>query len=449
MFKSALFYDFQIAAIMSNFTFVLEDPAESDSRPRKRQVQERAPPRLTPTLYKASVKTLANTAAIRISSSISNIDDAILQRIKKCLQRANHNNTPEPEAKAAFYLASRLMGQYNVSQAEVLAHEPPATQQQYAGQSVVSIKRADGSMNAVNNQAFVDALASAMNAFFDCKAYSSREVYSMQWTFYGIAENTIAAAMVFEMAYNLIGEWARPYKGNASKNSYCIGVAQELDRMARDEKLAQEKQALEAEGESLAMQVEKEEAQRRAELDRLAVFPSGLEEPVESNTDELLETWSDDYEDTSGDENEPDFAEEDGVQVDPQADLDVEIKRLIKPEPGDILSSFGQVSSPPLPTTPANNAKAISNRDALSTSPGNIKQEEDEQPDGKTNWASSMQLTAFRVNASRIADDYLKDSGVKLSCSTSRSAGVSDYSAYLQGTRDSKKIDIRGKRIEE
>jgi len=75
---------------------------------------------------------------------------------------------------------------------------------------VVSIKRAEGSKNTVNKQGFVNSLSYAMQTFFDCKSYSTRIYTSVEWTFYGIAENTIAAAMAFEMAYNLIIEWARP-----------------------------------------------------------------------------------------------------------------------------------------------------------------------------------------------------------------------------------------------
>ncbi|PVH91120.1 hypothetical protein DM02DRAFT_620678 [Periconia macrospinosa] len=431
---------------MPDFTFIAEDPAQSNSRLRKRQVQERAQPKLIPTLYKASVKTLADTSALKTSASTARIDDAIFQRIKKCLQRANHKSTPEPEAKAAFYLASRLMGQYNISQAEVLAHESPAMRQQYAGQSVVSIKRADGSDKAVNNQGFVGELASAMGEFFDCKCYSTQNHASMDWTFYGITENTVAAAMAFEMAYNLISEWARPYKGNASKSSYCIGVAQELRYIAKEEKGAQEKQAFEAESESLHMQIEHEEAQRQAELDRLAYFPSSLEETVDDNTDGRLKTENSYDEDASDDETAPDFVEN-GVQVDPQANLDVEIMKLVNPV-GATLSSSGRVNSLSLPTTSANGSQALLDQYAASKSLSTIKQEADGNPNHTTLWASSMQLTTFRTNASRIADDYLKDRGVKLSNSKSRYSGVSDYSAYLQGTHDSKKIDIHQRRIE-
>jgi hypothetical protein len=59
-----------------------------------------------------------------------------------------------------------------------------------------------------------------------------------------------------------------------------------------------------------------------------------------------------------------------------------------------------------------------------------------------------MQLTAFRVTATRIADDYIKDQGLKLKHTVAKGYEVSDNAAYLQGTRDSKKIDVRGRKIE-
>ncbi|CAO2651687.1 Nn.00g042570.m01.CDS01 [Neocucurbitaria sp. VM-36] len=447
---------------MPNFTPGSENPLDSESRPRKRLVQERTQPKLTPALYKALVKTQADSTTIKDPSSTAGMDDAILQRIKKCLQRANHENTPEPEAKAAFYLASRLMDQHNVSQAEVIAHEPPATQQQYAGQSIVSIVRADGSGDTVNNQGFVNDLASAMNTFFDCKCYSERRYASVDWTFYGIAENTIAAVMAFEMAYNLISEWARPHKGIASKNSYCIGVARELYNMAWDEKRSQERQARDAERDSLNIQVEHEEVQRQAELDRLAFSPSSLGEAAEDTHDELLVTEDDGDNDMNEDETAPDFVEGE-FQVDAQAEFDDEIMRLVKPEPrdttslhfqvkseaGDNPSKLGQASAPTSPTTPVNNTEAFPNHNAISEPLASIKEEDkDVRPDSTLTWKSSTQLTTFRANASRIAEDYLKGRGIKLCRPKSRSSNISDYSAYKQGKRDSKKIDIRRRKIE-
>jgi hypothetical protein len=46
-----------------------------------------------------------------------------------------------------------------------------------------------------------------MEVFFDCKSYSTARPWSIEWTFYGIAPNTVAAAIAFEMAHNLILEW--------------------------------------------------------------------------------------------------------------------------------------------------------------------------------------------------------------------------------------------------
>lgn len=99
------------------------------------------------------------------------IDDGIIQRIKKCLDRANHPNTAEAEAKAAFHLASRFMGQHNVSQAEVLAHESPEARRHYAGQSVASIHRVDGdSLKQVRHQGYIGTLCVAMQDFSIAKA---------------------------------------------------------------------------------------------------------------------------------------------------------------------------------------------------------------------------------------------------------------------------------------
>ena len=67
------------------------------------------PPKLPPPLYGASVKGLAETGTVRADSFTADIGNAIIQRIKKCLERANHPSTPEAEAKVALHFASRLM----------------------------------------------------------------------------------------------------------------------------------------------------------------------------------------------------------------------------------------------------------------------------------------------------------------------------------------------------
>ncbi|KAI1840197.1 hypothetical protein JX266_013598 [Neoarthrinium moseri] len=221
-----------------------------EAPPKKRPARLRAPPKLPLPLYRAAVKKLAETDVAHTSSSTADIDSAIITRIKKCLDRANRPSTPEAEARAALHLGSRLMGQYNVSQAEVLAHEPNTGQQQYAGQSVVSIVRCDGNPHKLS--------------------YSTGAQSSVDFTFYGIANNSKAAAMSFEMAYNLIAEWARPYKDVRSRNSYCNGLCDELLRAAKVEKAKEEAQAEKAESDAIAARTQQEEADRAAQIALLA-----------------------------------------------------------------------------------------------------------------------------------------------------------------------------------
>lgn len=94
-------------------------------------------------------------------------------------------------------------------------------------------------------------------------------------TFYGISENTVTAALAFEMAYNLIGEWARPYKGVGRKNSYALGVCDEMYRMAKQTKKDELAEAKNAEEEATAAKVRQEDVERQAQLDRLHSSPLG------------------------------------------------------------------------------------------------------------------------------------------------------------------------------
>ncbi|KAG4417670.1 MAG: hypothetical protein CL912_29975 [Deltaproteobacteria bacterium] len=474
-----------------DLTWVSENYGEREAPPFKRTARPRAPPKRPPPLYTASVKELAETGTIRASSSTADIDNAIIQRIKKCLERANHPNTPEAEAKAALHLASRLMGQYNVSQAEVLAHEPPSAQRQYAGQSVVSIQRVDGDKSkTVNHQSYVDTLCHAMKRFFDCKYYSTTNYSSLELTFYGIAENTVAAAMSFETAYNLIAEWARPYKGVGSKNSYSLGVSDELNRMAVKEKAAEEVQAEKAEGDAIAAKRKQEEAERQAQLGRLAPFPeapnklfslepaasTGAESDINggralSHDDACNLIWSDSerieddgvdggpgppderVDESSEDYVEPDFKVEDEYNVNSFGDLDEEISKLIKPEPLSSEPSFGLYLSPPTPTTQSNIPSPLPKREPTPARPAETEQKSNKPPELEpgleSQWASQMQLVTFRATATKIADEYLEDRGVTLHNRSARSTVIRDRNAYSQGVKDSKKIDVYRKRINE
>jgi hypothetical protein len=218
---------------------------------------------------KATVKELATEVdpADHPFTTNSPAETRILARIRKCLAIAHHVGTPEAEATAAVRMASKLMSQYNVTQAEAFEENPDEDHAQHGGHSIVAITATDD--GPVKSYAFTSTLACAICIFFDCKEYSEAFASSLEWNFYGIASNTAAAAMAFEMTYNLISNWSMPKKGTSPNNSYSRGLADGLYNHARDEKREEMKEAREKEAESLAKVVEEEQFERQKEIDRL------------------------------------------------------------------------------------------------------------------------------------------------------------------------------------
>lgn len=181
-----------------------------------------------------------------------NVDDHIIERIRKCWERWNHPTAAESEAKTALFLASRLMSQYNVNLAELLPKETPENRAQLAGSTNVSIRSTKGDDRRVVHQGFVSTLAQSMDIFFDCKSYSCRRNVGICWRFYGIAKNAVAAAQAFEMTHNKIVEWACAYSGTAASFSYCKGIADGLLSMAYKQKRQESEKARKQEEENLS-----------------------------------------------------------------------------------------------------------------------------------------------------------------------------------------------------
>lgn len=160
------------------------------------------------------------------------VDKNVLDKIQKCLSRAYHANTTEAEAKAALFVSQKLMSQHNVTQADVITDDDNRNKAHYGGRSVVVIKSQACLFKRVVKEAFVGPVARAMCTIFDCKHFSTDYGSSIHWTFFGIAQNTVAAAMGFEMAHNKILEWACAYKGGNPTFSYRMGVADGLVAIA-------------------------------------------------------------------------------------------------------------------------------------------------------------------------------------------------------------------------
>jgi hypothetical protein len=102
-------------------------------------------------------------------------------------------------------------------------------------------------------------------------------MFSITWTFYGIAENTVTAAMGFEMAHNEILNWACSYKSGSPTFSYRIGVADGLVAVANREK-KRELEDLRRKEQAMVTAREHEEVQdRQRKIDRLHYFPPSVE----------------------------------------------------------------------------------------------------------------------------------------------------------------------------
>lgn len=88
-----------------------------------------------------------------------------------------------------------------------------------AGQSTVTIISNTGSRVQLFD--WFHTLAAATETFFPCKYYSTTfGGEKITLTFYGIAEETVAAVHAFEMCHNLIWTWSherKDIKGAGSK----------------------------------------------------------------------------------------------------------------------------------------------------------------------------------------------------------------------------------------
>lgn len=273
--------------------------------------------------------------------TLSNVEKNVVERIRKCFDRGNHAAANENEQRAAFKMAHRIMKQYNISQAELMEEEDKVARAQRGGMSTVNIWPAkDASL--VKHQTWVNDLVCAIRKFFDCSAYSTSLLDNIEWTFYGVVGHTVSAAMAFGSVHNQIQTWAGKYPTVATRNSYSLGVADGLCRLADEEQVAMENIAMETEQKALAARIRAEDIQRQVELDRLRNLPASpspepFSEPEEEegatedkgNVDAI---GSDD--DDSDNEAMPDFKEvTPGEKMDATADFDTELKKFIKPEP--------------------------------------------------------------------------------------------------------------------
>ncbi|KAF7288688.1 DUF2786 domain-containing protein [Mycena chlorophos] len=395
----------------------------------------------------------------------------VLDRIRKALALASHEGTGEQEAKAALRKATKLLDQHSVTQADILAHETEAEKLKRAGQSVVSVRNTISEDKPVPQFGWTRSLACAVDTFFNCQHYTTKFKTmrpKIEWTFYGLAEQTVAAAQAFEMASLL---------------SYCT-VFIGLSVMADEEKEKAKQQTIKKELALLKQRQEQEAAEDKSRLERLRQLPAldvktevkEEEKPavldrrvkVEEVEDEdsfkpLSSSGSQSIADPSpfvvsgnsflpfepspfavqfnnygrdyDDDNEPyippvtvEDADFDAADTLDDFDVDAELEK-----------AKARTAMPsPLPPAP---------RKASTPPPLVPKKEED---DDESPWASVQQLVQFRETSIAIGDDFIKKQGIKLVTAKKRKPlefkDPRSASSYLQGREDARSIDVHGRR---
>jgi hypothetical protein len=388
-------------------------------------------------VQKATVITTAHEIQ---SQAASTVDKRILDRIQKCLNRAYHANTSEAEAKAALFVSQKLMSQYNVTQADLMANDDNSSKAHYGGRSVVSITKTASSSERVLKEAFAMKLATTMGTLFDCKSFSTDYRTSVHWTFFGIAQNTVAAAMGFEFAHNQILEWAGAYKGATPTFSYRLGVADGLAAMANREKKRELEQVQRKELDLIAAKEREESKKRQREIGRLHLLPAsktksnsssvsegkGLvpNSPISNMADSGIDSDSE-FDEVDGLGIKADFNIDDAQITDIGDDLDESIKRFVKLESSE---SSNHIEIPKYSPESETTIKPESSPTSIPVA---------------SPWESGMQLVQFRATAEQVADDYLKQNNITLCSGRKRSSIVRDPCAYRRGQLDSSKIEVR------
>jgi hypothetical protein len=373
--------------------------------------------------------TVITTAREHQPQNASNGNKAVLDKIQKCLNRAYHANASEAEAKTALFLSQKLMSEHNVTQADLMANDT-GSKAQYGGRSIVRIEKVAGSSRRVMKEAFVERLATAICTFFDCKSFSTDLYTSVDWTFFGIADNTVAAAAAFEMAHNLILEWACAYKGGGPTFSYRLGVADGLRSMANLEKRKELEDTRRDELEVIANEQigHSKRDQSYIKCEKAASSISDHETLDSANDDINSMEFGEPQNDSDTAQNafdfQADFTMDDAQNIELCDDVDETIDKYMKREPTEPVSPHGIPQSLEAPDT-------------------KVKPDPWSSTSMASRWRSEMQLVQFRATSEQVADDYLEEQNIKLHSTRARASNIRDRDSYSRGRRDSSKINVR------
>ncbi|CEH18327.1 hypothetical protein CBOM_04737 [Ceraceosorus bombacis] len=358
-------------------------------------------------------------------------------------------------------MSNRLMNRFNILQSDLLASQDAEGESDLsrAGQSTVWVTATSG--KGVNRELWMSTMSIAMTVFFDCKCYSDRynkcrgEQDRMQWTFYGLATNSSASAMAFEMCFNQAQVWCYgakdAFKGALAKNSYLTGIANGLYDMAEDEKEAEEKAAIAHEKAERCKRIKEEEKARRKEVERLeagkapGTYDNNIRVKEELDVIDLTEPrpvhgLAAKEEDLDGEVHAEDSDSSDEGDA-PEAQLDFEHEGEDADQDLEQYIQTGQM--------PQVKAETKAEPSASVSTPIEALEKEHGQEDVKdAQWKSHNQLVVFRKNAESIAEQYIKTHKVKLGMARKFKDRKRDKNAYHKGKKDSKNMDVKRRRLE-
>ncbi len=409
---------------------------------------------------------------------------AVKARIAKMLNRGLHENANENEAKTCLKMATRLLQQHNLKQADILLSEGAGGGLSSAGSMKAGMVKCElrrgvpgaSTWKIVKSRdRWISHLAQVCDANFRAEgpypeAFNLYLCGSDEVVFYGIESQAQLAAYAFKVGVSRIvamqstysvdkEDYQRKYfTGSTSlsqaaytrlaKLNYCMGLCNGLESAVREDKERREKRK------------DRKMQRARKRLEREVKDPnrylSRIEAPkdVEEVKDVMKEKKSDHDASVVEDGSEGrgkrfnDFGSGDDGNMGDHYDGGYES------EVSSVLSEFSDVGAEDLKKFRGRGRDNEADWSGIATAP--IKAEEDGRHEGKCGAKGRMEelekkgraSSALVVHSSKIAEDVLKGNGIKLKKGKKRKV-LSEFNvgAYKQGKKDSKLINLNQRTI--
>ena len=358
-----------------------------------------------------------------ISSNGGNTNQDVKNRIIKLLNTGFHDESNEQEAKNAMKLAQRLMKKHNLSQALLLKEREQsggADGDEVLKGGLVKVRIVYRKTQKPSQMArWIAFLMAPVADNFDVKCYKSvRRGKMCSVTFYGIYTSCQLAAYAFRVAVERISQMVAEYRPvqqivssvatKRARLSYALGIVQGIT----DEVEAN-------------IQQEKERRERKLERARKAVSTG---EAYEESEDE-------------GDDED----EEDGIRLG--------YSFPSRSGPSSLPANETATAAVSPPTVSFDGKSDDSGGNSLGVAP-ELAGYEDAKLSGDDLARRLEEMEQEEENAlvlvnhrEKVADEVLKEQGIKLRAGRKRKSIDYDWTSYDKGVEDAREIDINQRAI--